>query len=186
MIHQYDDKNSSIYKCYDTQTNKIVYSRDVTFIDPKDADIHHTELGLNPYSHNDQTAETINSDSEQNKESPSNIESNSHESTEGESAESTTVETLPRRSSRTNKGVPPNRYGYDDVSSKYMDWYNNKDKDNNKVDQINAIIEPKTVEEAIDSEYKEQWKQAMNKEFKSLIDNQTWTLCKLPEGRKAR
>lgn len=55
-----------------------------------------------------------------------------------------------------------------------MDWYTNKDKDNNKVDQVNAIIEPTTVEEAYDSEYKEQW----NKEYKSLIDNQTWTLCK--------
>lgn len=45
----YDDNNSSIYKCYDTQTNKIVYSRDVTFIDRKDADIHHTELSLNTH-----------------------------------------------------------------------------------------------------------------------------------------
>lgn len=24
----------------------------------------------------------------------------------------------------------------------------------------------------------------MDKEYKSLVDNETWTLCKLPEGRK--
>lgn len=45
--------------------------------------------------------------------------------------------------------------------------------------------EPSSYEEAMQSNSKEEWKIAMDDEIKSLHENKTWTLSKLPDGRKA-
>ncbi|CAI7774903.1 unnamed protein product [Closterium sp. NIES-53] len=44
--------------------------------------------------------------------------------------------------------------------------------------------EPATVEEALSGPQKEEWKAAMDAEFNSLIENGTWELLELPEGRR--
>ncbi|CAI7814850.1 unnamed protein product, partial [Closterium sp. NIES-53] len=44
--------------------------------------------------------------------------------------------------------------------------------------------EPATVEEALSGPQKEEWKAAMDAEFNSLIENGTWELVELPEGRR--
>ncbi|CAI7729091.1 unnamed protein product [Closterium sp. NIES-53] len=44
--------------------------------------------------------------------------------------------------------------------------------------------EPATVEEALSGPKKEEWKAAMDAEFNSLIENGTWELVELPEGRR--
>ncbi|CAI7870722.1 unnamed protein product [Closterium sp. NIES-53] len=44
--------------------------------------------------------------------------------------------------------------------------------------------EPATVEEALSGPQKEEWKAAMDAEFNSLIENGTWELVALPEGRR--
>ncbi|CAI7758727.1 unnamed protein product [Closterium sp. NIES-53] len=43
---------------------------------------------------------------------------------------------------------------------------------------------PKQVEEALSGPQKEEWKAAMDAEFNSLIENGTWELVELPEGRR--
>ena len=55
---------------------------------------------------------------------------------------------------------------------------------NNNV-MIADLMEPQTFDEAIKSEYSEKWKIAMRDEIKSLLENQTWTLNQLPEGKTA-
>lgn len=45
--------------------------------------------------------------------------------------------------------------------------------------------DPTTYKKALDSPNKDQWIEAMNDEYKSLIENGTWTLCELPKDRKA-
>ncbi|CAI7888101.1 unnamed protein product [Closterium sp. NIES-53] len=44
--------------------------------------------------------------------------------------------------------------------------------------------EPATVEEALSGPLKKEWKAAMDAEFNSLIENETWELVELPEGRR--
>ncbi|CAI7848270.1 unnamed protein product, partial [Closterium sp. NIES-54] len=44
--------------------------------------------------------------------------------------------------------------------------------------------EPATVEDALSGPQKEEWKAAMDAEFNSLIENGTWELVELPEGRR--
>ena len=43
--------------------------------------------------------------------------------------------------------------------------------------------EPKTINEACNGKNSEQWRQAMDSEYKSLIKNQMWELVPLPEGK---
>jgi hypothetical protein len=45
--------------------------------------------------------------------------------------------------------------------------------------------EPDNYEETIRSENKEEWLRAMDSEMKSLQENETWKLEKLPSGHKA-
>ena len=45
--------------------------------------------------------------------------------------------------------------------------------------------ETKTVSEAWNGKNSEQWKQAMDSEYDSLLKNQTWELVLLPEGKNA-
>ena len=49
---------------------------------------------------------------------------------------------------------------------------------------IAAIIEPKTYDEAISSKECEQWKYAMDDEYNSLVNNDTWQLVEAPENQK--
>lgn len=73
----------------------------------------------------------------------------------------------PRRSGRTRN--PPDYYGT------WISSYSAKEKG----------AEPATVDEAMSSPDKEKWKQAMDKEMKSIAVNNVWQLVKLPEGKKA-
>jgi len=45
--------------------------------------------------------------------------------------------------------------------------------------------DPRTLQEAMDSEDKEHWNDAMQAEIESLANNKTWILADLPKGKKA-
>ena len=58
-------------------------------------------------------------------------------------------------------------------------------KQNLKLTNHNALsIEPTHYQEALKSKEKEQWMDAMQTEYNSLIENNTWTICELPKDRK--
>ena len=61
---------------------------------------------------------------------------------------------------------PPDRYG---------EW----------VYVADNTCDPKSVDEAVSSNNKEKWMEAMKNEIDSLKGNDVWDLVKLPEGRKA-
>ena len=46
------------------------------------------------------------------------------------------------------------------------------------------LVEPQTYEEALDSPQSDLWRTAMDEEFKSLLENQTWDLVECPSGVK--
>lgn len=72
-------------------------------------------------------------------------------------------QTTPRRSSRSNKGVPPRRL----------------------IEEINIVIngEPSTYKDAISCCEKDKWIHAMEEEISSLKANETWQLVELPPGK---
>lgn len=69
------------------------------------------------------------------------------------------------RRSTSNFRMPPHRYG----------------------EEINIIteelVEPKTYNQAIHFKQNNEWIKAMKNEIKSLIENKTWQLVKLPKNR---
>ncbi|CAI7743005.1 unnamed protein product, partial [Closterium sp. NIES-54] len=50
---------------------------------------------------------------------------------------------------------------------------------------VEMLGEPATLKEALESSDAEEWKKAMESELKSIVENGTWELVELPEGRKA-
>jgi transposase InsO family protein len=83
-----------------------------------------------------------------------------------ESEEEAVQEEESRRPQRSTKGNKPERLTY---------------RAFNEMDSQ----EPKSYEEAMNSKCANEWKQAMNEELKSIIENDTWELTELPKGRKA-
>ena len=75
-----------------------------------------------------------------------------------------------RRSQRIKR--PPARYGIDEFT-------NTANVANYRAAKIE---EPKTIDDALNSDHSQEWKVAADFEYSSLIENQTWDLVKLPEG----
>ncbi|CAI7853728.1 unnamed protein product [Closterium sp. NIES-54] len=46
-----------------------------------------------------------------------------------------------------------------------------------------AVLEPKTLAEALSGPDAEKWKQSVKEEYDSLLENETWELCELPPGK---
>ena len=81
----------------------------------------------------------------------------------------------PRRSLRERKA--PSMYG---------DWLDGEELEQELLcAELENIGEPNSLSEAIESSQSAQWKQAVKYEYEALMKNATWTLEKLPEGRKA-
>jgi hypothetical protein len=53
-----------------------------------------------------------------------------------------------------------------------------------KIDSDFALQDPDSVQDLSERKDKTQWLEAMKEEFSSLIKNDTWELCELPEGKK--
>ncbi len=86
---------------------------------------------------------------------------------EGEQQQAT-----PRRSGRDRHA--PMRYGLDEYVS--------------LIDEhafLGTDDDPRTIDDALKRHDAKQWRQAADAEFQALLDNRTWRLVTLPEGRKA-
>lgn len=74
-----------------------------------------------------------------------------------------TEEAGPRRSTRINKGIPPEKFVAGLVSTEFQ--------------------EPASYNEAIKSKNSSKWKEAMDDEINSMYERQTWELQPLPAGK---
>ncbi|POM59444.1 Retrotransposon Tca5 Polyprotein [Phytophthora palmivora] len=52
------------------------------------------------------------------------------------------------------------------------------------IEAVNLLLEPQSVQEALNSPDSAQWKEAMEKEYVDLMRNNTWELVELPKGKK--
>ena len=69
---------------------------------------------------------------------------------------------------------PPNRYG-----AVTGEWWNYINFASGTAD----TVEPKNITEALDGQHADQWKEAADSEYDSLIKNHTWDLVEPPEGK---
>lgn len=73
------------------------------------------------------------------------------------------------------------------TSSRYMlrSRTHSADEDRNYCAFVADTEEPQGYHEAVNSNHKAQWKNAMDEEYNSLVDNDTWTLVDLPQEKSA-
>jgi len=76
----------------------------------------------------------------------------------------------------------PIRYGVDEYADTVSGGL---EEQVDHVANVCQIIEPATMEEAITSDYADNWKKAADSEYESLMNNDTWTLVELPSNRAA-
>jgi hypothetical protein len=79
-----------------------------------------------------------------------------------------------RRSNRAR--TQPQRYGQININDVY---------DEDRHDIAMMIVDPTTVDEALTSEEAKEWRESMDDEIRSLKSYHTWTVCLLPNDRKA-
>ena len=156
----YGDKTKG-YRLYNPERGKIFHSRDVKFDEAK------REVKVEPTEQ--ETQHLVEWDFPSDDDTITNGEvTNGDESAgdvnQSEAHSDRSAERTSRRSTRERH--PPDYYGI-------------------KVNIANNLPkEPLTVKEAVASPDKGEWKTAMEKEMKSLKENDVWELVELPEGRK--
>ena len=97
------------------------------------------------------------------------------ESEKEESDEEMEVQPEPlRRSQRVSR--PPVHYGIDEFT-------NTANVTSHIAYQAIKIVQPNTIYDAFNSDHSQEWKKAADLEYCSLMENQTWSLVKLPKGR---
>lgn len=149
-------KQSKGYRLLDESRNRFFTSRDVIF---NEFDFDCTDLCCSqPVEKLDVNSDTV------------DTSSNTHEST---------VQSQRRSSARERH--PPTRYGIDE----FVTAIASESADTHTAFIAGDILEPTSLEEATNSEHAHQWKAATNKEYQSLVDNNTWSLVELPKGENA-
>lgn len=152
-------EDSKGYRLLDTNTDKVIISRDVNFPQEEDEsrdviiemkkeqETQHDKDGTN-----DHKGEVKDDESGKQQEEEASIQ------------EEKDSEKQPRRSQRHNKGIPPN---------KYLAYCT----------QEAEMFEPDTYEEAAASSKGTEWIKSMNEEYDSLMKARTWTLVDKPVNK---
>lgn len=176
------DESSKAYRIYIPSTEKIIVSRDVKFVGKNDTWGNSSVNKTNTSENTENISENfVNLDADNDDQNPdtslidenqinsdqtlTNFDSNDEEYfTDEEDHTAIVPDDSVRRSERVNKGVPPERL----------------------IEEINVAIstEPKTYNEAVTCNEREQWILAMKEELSSLLDNDTWELTNLPQNQK--
>lgn len=179
--------NTKGYRLYDQVSKKIVISRDVIFVE-NTKDIENTA----PRSTPQHITLPIDSKDPQNQgdESLDSSESSQNE-TSSSSSPDTSFNSCALNRRTDDETYYPDTDDYvdgdddDNVPSRITLRSHNKKRQDNNFMCFMATSDPSTVEEALSGPYAIQWKEAMNEEYKSLIENNTWELTSLPSNKYA-
>ena len=150
------------YRLIDEKTKKVYKRRDVIFSE--------SDFKIEKSLKNASEVE-INPDEAEEHQHPREDQEEEHQELEDHQEEE---QHYPRRQRR-----PPVRFGKDEYVATV------EESVNHVAYKACEIIEPKTLEEALASDHAEEWKTAIDSEYESLIENETWELVELPSERKA-
>ncbi len=152
-------KNPRGYRLMDSSTEKVITRRDVSF----------NEFDFRFSSRNSDASWSSSEMSFDYEE----------ESAEVEPVPETESLSAPRRSQRTVR--PPDYYGF--PAAVNVEGIDSSTTRTHCAYTVHEIVEPENFDEASKSLQAEEWKHATDLEYHSLIENHTWDLVKLPEGK---
>lgn len=187
MIFVGYDENTKGYRCIDTQTRKLIVSRDVVFREAINNNIEKvavdTEVESTSETKND---EPINEASETTTNEQTNA-STTNEQTNAPTDPNTSdyFETDESAYDHTNDQTYVPDEGLTPTVGKRMTTRSQTGVRPFKLTNFALLAEPSTPTEAMNSGNAQKWKSAMDDEIKSHQENNTWTLTELPRGRKA-
>ncbi len=163
------EKGVKGYKLWDPKANKVVISRDVVF-DEKSMLKSTQSLEEQKPESKDFNKQLVQVEIESQAEdiSTQSLETPSSEEQASSSREQQHQSLASGRTKRIIK--PPTRYGFEDLVSYAL---------------VTSSGDPVTFQEAISSQEKSKWMQAMVEEMESLHKNKTWELVELPKGKRA-
>ena len=146
------------YRLFDERRRKLIIRRDVTFDEANVGQKKETVV-INELEDIGTVVEPVGEE---------DVEKSSVSATDSESEDDTTQkEEKPLRRTRITAGVPPKRFADEFVY------------------HVGEMDEPTTMQEALQSDRQQEWIQAADAEYNSLMKNKTWELVKFPKGRKA-
>ena len=157
-------KNPKGYRLHDEQTDKVITRRDVTF---DESNFLLRSESLEVLAIPTETVELQQPESTDN----GNPEQREDTSQQGHHSDS---EPQDRRPERVRN--PPIRYG---------DWVSHVATCEHFAYNVCQVPEPKSLDEALSGPHAKEWKEAADSEYQSLMENGTWDLVELPEGREA-
>ena len=153
------------YGLIDEKTKKVYKRRDVIF---SESDFGQCKIEK---SLKNASEVEMNPDEAEERQHPREDQEEEHQELEDHQEEE---QHYPRRQRR-----PPVRFGKDEYVATV------EESVNHVAYKACEIIEPKTLEEALASDHAKEWKTAIDSEYESLIENETWELVELPSERKA-
>ncbi|KAJ4737614.1 Transposon Ty1-H Gag-Pol polyprotein [Rhynchospora pubera] len=87
-----------------------------------------------------------------------------------------------RRTSRSNAGLPPDRYGFPHDIAQFVSYSNISPVHGAFIASLDSVTLPKCWQ---DAKKDPKWKAAMQEELGALDKNKTWEIVSLPPGKKA-
>lgn len=186
------DDNTKGYRCIDKATRKMTITRDVIFheaVNKKSTDEPDDEYDIANKS-------TINGDfdnlEEPVREIQDELQIEPNEQQIEQLADATPINERPRRDSSSEYESPDDHTDPNYVPDETVQNISDTPRitrARSGICPLNIlnfafIAEPVTIKEAMSSSNSAEWKDAMSDEMNSLMENQTWTLVNLPNGKK--
>lgn len=201
MIFVGYDFNTKGYRCMDPKTRKLIVSRDVEFMENNTTSTIQVDLETNDNSEKEtDEVRAIENDNEISDTHRNNDDTASNENSPYGTPERTITEVSmddlekdpdyipdePITSTSTEEQQIDKRTR---SGTRFMTMLANSITDNNtelalKCDEELHGGDPQTIREIMKRHDKEEWEEAMQEEINSLKENNTWSLTKLPDGRK--
>jgi len=179
------EADSKAYRLWSQERHKIVISRDVKFNEDNDDDIY-VEIPTTTISQETPLPSRAASSAPQ---SPQQTPQRETSPTppplvEDDDNEREATPPPPPRVTRTRKPLATNLGSYWDPPTEPRKRKEYATFAHAFAMASSILNEPQTYEEAIQSDDGEKWREAMTSEYESLIENGTWDLVPLPQGKE--
>lgn len=174
------DISEKVYRLFDSETNQVVRSRDVKFVEQEqgpnksqaekvsDIELEITQVSFTEgYEYPTMNEETMKSNIED------RISADKHMHSAKEARHEKDAHESNKEITSFDIEVPPKPEGEFELIHALVSKAENESCD-----------EPRTIQEAKSSTHWPEWRQAMESEYNSLISNNTWEYSELPTDRK--